>query len=384
MGREFRIPNKVFTGEGALLTAESTIKSCGKKALIVTGGHVSKLDCFKNLTDLLDEIKIEYAVFSGITGEPDDKMINSGVSVFKAEKCDFLIAIGGGSPLDSMKAIAALSVLGGEISDYMGKLIESDMPKMIAIPTTAGTGSEVTKFTIITDSHKNIKMLLKGDCLVPDIAIVDGAFSQSSPSTVTAATGLDALTHAIECYTSRLAQPLTDSVSIAAVKRIFKYLPTAFADGTNKQARDQMAIAALEAGIAINNGSVTIVHGMSRPIGALFHCPHGMSNAILLEKCLSFAYDGAIDKFAELARAIGAVSPYDNDEIAAEAFINAVGDLCRQCKIPTLAQFGVDKDVFYNSIDKMTDDAIASGSPANTLKNVTREDVVSIYRSLYE
>ena len=255
---------------------------------------------------------------------------------------------------------------------------------MAAIPTTAGTGSEATKFTVITDSETSIKMLLKGDGLVPELAIVDPEFSMSSPKSVTASTGLDALTHAVESYTSRLAQPLSDLFAVSAVKRIIKYLPTAYTDSSDAEAREQMSLAAFEAGVAINNASVTIVHGMSRPIGALFHVPHGLSNAMLLEKCMGFALDGAYERFAELAMASGAAESSDSDKQAAEKFLAKLGEICRICEVPTLEQYGISRQEFMAHIDKMADDALASGSPANTIKPVSKQDVIGIYRSLWD
>ena len=284
--------------------------------------------------------------------------------------------------MDSMKAIAALVVNGGKISDYMGKTIEGKLPPMVAVPTTAGTGSEATQFTVITDSEKGIKMLLKGAVLVPNLAIIDPLFTLSSPKSVTASTGLDALTHAVESYTSRKAQYLTDMTAIDAVKRIFRYLPVAYKNGNDVEARTQMSVAALEAGIAINNASVTIVHGMSRPIGAIFHVPHGLSNAMLLEKCMSFAVDGAYDKFAELGRAVGVADSNLSDEDSAKAFVKALGNLCRICEVPSLSEYGIDKKTFMEVADKMASDALASGSPANTIKDVTKDDILRIYSSL--
>lgn len=383
MSREFTVPKKIISGKDAVKSSSAYILQLGKKALIVTGKIVVKLDCFKILTAMLEELGIKYTVFTGITNEPTDAMIDEGLSVYKSEACDFLIGIGGGSPLDSIKAIAAIAVNGGKISDYMGKTITGKMPPMVAIPTTAGTGSEATQYTIITDSRKGIKMLLKGDVLVPDIAIIDPEFTISSPKSITAATGLDALTHALESYTSRKCQLLSESFSLSAAKRIFKYLPIAYTDGTNFEACEQMSIAALEAGIAINNAPVTIVHGMSRPIGALFHVPHGISNAMLLSKCLSFAIDGAYDRFADLARAIGAASASDSVETAAKALITKIDELCKICEVPTLAEYGIDKSEFFNAIDKMATDAMASGSPSNTIKEITKENLIEIYKSLW-
>lgn len=379
----FVIPNHTVVGTNVLGEAAPLLKKMGNKAFIVTGRHVAVSDMMKQLTALLDENGIDGVIFDGITGEPTDTMIEKGVEMLKSSGCDFIIGIGGGSPLDSAKAIAAMAVNEGSIADYNGKEITGEILPLAAIPTTAGTGSEATKFTVITDSEKGIKMLLKGDVLVPKLAIVDSSFTVGAPKSVTSATGLDALTHAVEAYTSRKAFSMTDTLAVSAVKRIMKYLPIAYREPDNSLAREQMSIAALEAGICINNSSVTIVHGMSRPIGALFHVPHGMSNAMLLKECLSFAVSGAYEKFANLGRETGVASDSDSDETAAEKFIDSLQNICDVCEIPTLEQYGIDRDEYYSKISKMATDAVASGSPANTVKEVTIDDCIEIYKKLY-
>lgn len=379
----FVIPNHTVVGTNVLSEAAPLLKKMGNKAFIVTGRHVAVSDMMKQLTALLDENGIGCVIFDGITGEPTDTMIENGVEMLKSSGCDFIIGIGGGSPLDSAKAIAAMAVNEGSIADYNGKEITGEILPLAAIPTTAGTGSEATKFTVITDSEKGIKMLLKGDVLVPKLAIVDSSFTVGAPKSVTSATGLDALTHAVEAYTSRKAFSMTDTLAVSAVKRIMKYLPIAYREPNNSLAREQMSIAALEAGICINNSSVTIVHGMSRPIGALFHVPHGMSNAMLLKECLSFAVSGAYEKFANLGRETGVASDSDSDETAAEKFIDSLQNICDVCEIPTLEQYGIDRDEYYSKISKMATDAVASGSPANTVKEVTVDDCIEIYKKLY-
>lgn len=379
----FVIPNHTVVGTNVLGEAAPLLKKMGNKAFIVTGRHVAVSDMMKQLTALLDENGIDCVIFDGITGEPTDTMIENGVEMLKSSGCDFIIGIGGGSPLDSAKAIAAMAVNEGSIADYNGKEITGEILSLAAIPTTAGTGSEATKFTVITDSEKGIKMLLKGDVLVPKLAIVDSSFTVGAPKSVTSATGLDALTHAVEAYTSRKAFSMTDTLAVSAVKRIMKYLPIVYREPDNSLAREQMSIAALEAGICINNSSVTIVHGMSRPIGALFHVPHGMSNAMLLKECLSFAVSGAYEKFANLGRETGVASDSDSDETAAEKFIDSLQNICDVCEIPTLEQYGIDRDEYYSKISKMATDAVASGSPANTVKEVTVDDCIEIYKKLY-
>lgn len=380
---QFTVPTHIITGKGALDEAKGYIKSYGKKALIVTGKHVVKSTMMKALIEKLDDLEVEYNIFDGITGEPTDCMIEEGIKVYQDNNCEFLIGIGGGSPLDAAKAIGAMITNPGAIADYNGKEIPNRIPPVVAIPTTAGTGSEATKFTIITDSKKDIKMLLKGDYLIPELAIVDYEFGMTAPRSVTAATGLDALTHAVEAYTSKKATVMTDTLAVSAIKRIVKYLPLVYQDGTNAKAREEMAIAALEAGICINNSSVTLVHGMSRPIGALFHVPHGMSNAMLLTRCMAFAATEVTDRLAILARETRVATLEESDTIAADKFIVKLEEICKICEIPTLSEYGINQDTFESAIEKMATDAVASRSPSNTRRVVTKEDCMKLYKEIY-
>ena len=383
MAREFIVPGQIITGAGALDMAEGALGQFGKKAMIVTDKVMIQLGNCAKVENALKNQGIEYTIYSEIVGEPTDTMIENGLAQYKKEECDFLVALGGGSPIDSMKAIGSLVKNGGNISDYMGKVIDVEMPPMVAIPTTAGTGSEATQFTIITDTKKDIKMLLKGKVLMPTLAISDPQFTMTAPPKITAATGLDALCHAVEAYTSRKAQTLSDTFALSAVKRIFKYLPTAFHDGKNEEARIEMAVAALEAGIAFNNASVTLIHGMSRPIGALFHVAHGLSNAMLMKECLSFALEGAYDRFGELGRSIGVATAEDSDKEASEKFLQAVIALTEELDTPTLEQFGIDKEEFFKVIGKMAYDAMDSGSPQNTKREITQDDVEQMHKNLW-
>lgn len=381
---QFTVPDHIITGKGAIDEAKGYIKSYGKKALIVTGKHVVKSTMIQTLVDQLDDIEVEYSIFDGITGEPTDSMIEEGIKKYLDNNCDFLIGIGGGSPLDSAKAIGAMIMNPGTIADYNGKEIPNKIPPVVAIPTTAGTGSEATKFTIITDSKKDIKMLLKGDYLIPELAIIDYELGMTAPRSVTAATGLDALTHAVEAYTSKKATVMTDTLAVSAIKRIIEYLPIVYQDGGNEKAREEMAIAALEAGICINNSSVTLVHGMSRPIGALFHVPHGMSNAMLLTRCMAFAATEVSDRLANLARETRISTFEESDTTASDKFITKLGEICKICEIPTLKEYGIDQDKFESVIEKMATDAVASGSPSNTIREVTKEDCMKLYKEVYE
>lgn len=383
MAYEFSLPGRTIIGDNALEASEKVIKGFGKKAFIVSGKNVTKMGTVEILTDCLTKWGISFQVFNDITGEPTDTMIERGVQSYKKAECDFCIAIGGGSPLDSGKAIVAMTKLEGVISDYIGVTMEGDFPPLVLIPTTAGTGSEATKFTVITDSKKNIKMLLKGEALLPNLAVIDSKFSMTAPKSVTAATGMDALTHAVEAYTSRKANPLTDTYALSAIKRIFKFLPLVYKNGEDKKAREEMALAAYEAGVCINNSSVTIVHGMSRPIGAMFHVAHGISNAMLIKECLSYVLDGSYERFGEIGRAINATDNEKSDKEAAEAFLEKLTALCNICEIPTLKEYGINKEDFDSVVHKMAQDAMDSGSPSNTIKDVTKQDLLAIYNKLW-
>ena len=383
MSRLFYMPPTILSGPDSLSAAGDQI-CLGKKALVVTGKIVARQACTQTLLQLLSDKGVDYEVFSDIPGEPTDLMVQAGLEAYQAARCDFMIAVGGGSPMDLMKAVAVrLKYPTRTLGSFMGQVIPGPFVPMVAIPTTAGTGSEATMFTVITDPSPDVKLLLTGPALLPAGAVVAPAFSVSAPPSVTASTGLDALTHAVESYTSRLAQPLTDTLAVSAVKRIMVNLPRAWRDGQDLEARGQMALAALEAGVCITNASVTLVHGMSRPIGALFHVPHGLSNAMLLPDCLEFALEGALERFADLGRATGVAGPCQDDASAARAFLTSVRELCAICQVPTLEEYGVDRKTFFDQIPKMSADAVASGSPGNTVRTVTEADCARIYRGLW-
>lgn len=384
MANVLLVPHQIFTGEGALTKAGPSICALGKKALIVTDPFMIKFGNVAKVEDMLKSNNAPYAVFSDITGEPTDKMVEAAVEMYKSEGCDYMIALGGGSCIDTMKACAVVAAGGGAITDYMGRSIEEDVAPMVAIPTTAGTGSEATRVTIIADTVNKVKMMLFGPSIVPPVAVVDPQFTMTAPPSVTANTGLDALCHCMEAYTSRLAQPLTDTFALSAVKRIVANLSTCYHDGKNVEARAQMSIAALEAGIAFTNASVTIIHGMSRPIGALFHVPHGTSNAMLIKVCLPFMITGCYPRFADLGKAIGVAADTDDDKTAAEKFMAKVMSMVDEMGIPTPEQFGINKEEFFANLEKMADDALTSGSPQNTWHQPTKEELIDLYKKLWD
>ncbi len=381
MARLFLTPSRIVTGEGALEDSTELLASLGTRAFVVTDPMMVKLGNCKKVTDALEAAGLGYEVFDGIVGEPSDTMIEEGIAAFKASGCDMFVGLGGGSPIDAMKAIALMAACDGDIDEQMGRVLDFDRPPLVAIPTTAGTGSEATQFTIINNTRAGIKMLLAGAKVLPDVAIIDPQFTLTAPASVTANTGVDALCHALESATSRKAQPMSYTFSISAIKRILANLYSCYTEPDNVEARTQMAIAATEAGIAFNNASVTVIHGMSRPIGALFHVPHGLSNAMIMLECLRYVVDGAYFEFAAVAREVGA-SKASDDAQAANELLDGIAVLLKQLKIPTLREYGIDADEFRAQIPKMAHDAIESGSPANTIKPLAAADLEAIYERL--
>ena len=384
MAYKIIMPKTVWLGINALEMAEGDLCALGKKALIVSGKSMIRQGHMDTLTNILKKNNIAWHVFSEISGEPTTDMISLGAEEYINEDCDFIIGFGGGSPLDSAKAIALVSKEKAKLSSYMGREITTSLPPIVAIPSTAGTGSEVTQFTIITDKETNVKMLLKGSSLMPTLAIVDPTFTTGATFKITVATALDALTHAVEAYTSKKANQISDNFAISAVKKIFKYLPLVLQEETNIEYREKLSLAAYEAGVSFNNSSVTLVHGMSRPIGALFHVPHGLSNAMLLDVCLSYALEGAYERFGDLGRAINKNNDYTDNQKAAEGFLEDLRKLCTTCQVPTLKEFGIKKEDFIKQIDKMAEDAMESKSPSNTRRDIGVEDIKKLYLKLWE
>jgi alcohol dehydrogenase len=254
----------------------------------------------------------------------------------------------------------------------------------IAIPTTAGTGSEATDVTVITNTSNQVKMMIKQPAFLPGTAIIDPLLSKSSPKSVTAATGVDALSHAIEAYISKRSQPMTDTMALSAMKLITGNLLAAYENGDNVDAREAMSLGALQAGIAFSNASVCLVHGMSRPIGALFDVPHGFSNAMLLPAVLEFSKVDCVDRLADLGRIFSEEAAEMSNEAAADFAVESVKQLCLQLAIPNLKTWGIDRGSFEKAIAKMADDAIDSGSPANNPRVPTESEIEDLYRVCYD
>lgn len=377
----FRAPKAISFGAGASREAGNAAKSLGgTKVLLVTDNFLKESGTIAPVLESLSEAGLEYVIYDGVNSEPTLAHVEEGLKLLQNEKCDVLISCGGGSPIDAAKAIGVVATHPGKIEDYMGlgKLTQPLLPS-VAIPTTAGTGSESTIFTIITDTHRDVKMLIGGPELMPSIALVDPLLTMKAPRGITAATGIDALTHAIEAYVSVKAQPMSDIMALSAIKLLSEYLPQAWANPDNAEARSKTMLGALQAGIAFTNASVALVHGMSRPIGANFHVPHGISNAALLKVVTEFSLMGAPQRYADIAAAMGVTTVGLTPMEGAQAAVEQINMLVKNLNIPTLSGLGVKKSDLDSLAAKMAEDAIASGSPGNNPRKATKEEIIELY-----
>ncbi|MGH7956314.1 MAG: iron-containing alcohol dehydrogenase, partial [Opitutaceae bacterium] len=255
---------------------------------------------------------------------------------------------------------------------------------LVAIPTTAGTGSEVTKVAVITDTARDVKMMMLDAHLLPAIAIVDYELTLSMPAALTAAVGVDTLTHGIEAFVSRLANSMTDPLALACIAKVAQHLETAWRDPTNRVAREGMMLAATQGGMAFANSSVCLVHGMSRPLGALFHVPHGISNAMLLPAVTRFSLPGATSRYAVVARTMGWADSQQTDDASANALVVGLESLNRRLEIPRLREHPrIAEQTFFRSREKMAGDALASGSPQNNPVVPTAKQIVELYRAAW-
>ncbi|MBH0322053.1 iron-containing alcohol dehydrogenase [Bacillus cereus] len=382
---EFRMPKSVLYGRNSLEKLGEQSKKLGKRAFIVTDTIMEKLGYVEKCMQQLNKKGITVSTYNKVDAEPTNIHVLEALSLCKEEKCDFIIGIGGGSCIDAAKAVAVLYTNGGEVEDYVQKdiEIENNPLPLIAIPTTSGTGSEVTSVAVITNKKTDVKMMMKHPSFIPKVAIIDPVLTSSLPPQITAATGIDALCHAIEAYISKVSQPLTDVLALSAIESIMKYLRIAYEDGRNMEAREAMMIASLQAGIAFSNASVTLVHGMSRPVGALFHVPHGISNAILLPTVLEFTKTSAMKRLAKIGRSLNKDLYSNSDEEVADYTLGEIKKLCFDLRIPNLKEYGIDEIEFENAISKMASDAIESGSPANNPRVPSYDEIKELYRECF-
>jgi len=381
----FGAPATVLYGAGCVEKVGMQMKKYNvKRALIVTddiqvsGGKVGKLKA------ILAASQIDSCVYSGVNTEPTNIHVEEGVNEYKKNSCDSVIALGGGSPIDTAKAIAILATNPGKITDYEGRNIKipNQRAVLVAIGTTAGTGSEVTRAAVIADKSRNVKMVIKDEMVRPDIAVCDSLLTVSMPPSVTAATGMDALAHAIEGSVSKETQPLSEIFGLAAIKLISKSLPRAWADGQDLEARSDMMFAQLLAGFAFGISATCSGHGLARPFGGHFHVAHGLCNAFFLPEFMEFTLPACPGKFAKVAEAMGENITGMTDVDAAKKAVEAVKRLRKKINIPTLKEYGIDMQEYRRLIPQMVKDGIASGSHRLNPRMPTELELTKIYESL--
>lgn len=356
-----------------------------KHPLIVTDSFLVKSGMLTPIEEALASAGVAFRVFSGTVPDPTVASVKAGLAFLKEADHDCVVGIGGGSPMDTAKALAILAVHGGEMSDYKIPHLQTrpGLP-IIAIPTTAGTGSEATRVTIITNEVTDEKMLCMGPAYQPLAALIDYELTLGAPRRLTADTGLDALTHAIEAYVSRRANPFADGMALAAMKAIWANLPIVCADPGNRPAREAMMLGSTQAGIAFSNSSVAMVHGMSRPIGAFFHVAHGLSNAMLLPAVTAFSVSAASVRYADCARAMGVAAILDGDDTACAKLVVALEKVTQALDVPSPKAYGIDEKRWFEVLDVMAEQALASGSPGNNPRVPSASEIRDIYIQVWK
>jgi alcohol dehydrogenase class IV len=372
-------------GGGALAELPSMLGRLGLgKPLIVTDPFLASSGHLARVTDQLDRVGIPWKVFSDTVPDPTTAVVEIGAGRLADSDFDSLVAIGGGSSIDTAKAMSVLAANGGQMRDYkVPAEIPHAGPPIVAIPTTAGTGSEVTRFTVITDTETDEKMLIAGLACCPLAAIVDYELTLTMPLRLTADTGLDSLTHAIEAYVSRRANTFTDGLAKNAMGLIARHIRTACAEPDNRAAREAMMLGATTAGMAFSNASVCLVHGMSRPIGAFFHVPHGLSNAMLLPEITAFSVPAALERYADCARAMGVAEEGEGSQGAVARLLDELRRLNEDLKVPTPRAWGIDVERYEELLPVMASQALASGSPGNNPRVPTSDEIIGLYRRVY-
>ncbi len=372
------IPSVNYQGSGSVNEAGNLVKNFGaKKVLIVTDGGLLKMGMADKVKAIVEEAGIEAVIYGGAEPNPTDKNVEDGFEVWKKEKCDGLVSLGGGSSHDCAKGIGLVASNGGKIQDYEG-IDQSANPFVpyVAINTTAGTASEMTRFCIITDSSRKIKMAIVDWRVTPGASINDPDLMAGMPPALTAATGMDALTHAIEAYVSTAATPLTDSAALMAIELISEFLPKAVANGADMVAREKMSFAQFLAGMAFNNASLGYVHAMAHQLGGFYNLPHGVCNAILLPVVSKFNIIGATDRFGKIAKAMGENVEGMSPREAADAAIEAIKALSVSVGIPKgLTELGVkEKD-----LETMAVNAKADACQLTNPRTATLQEVVQLF-----
>ncbi|MDE2581501.1 MAG: iron-containing alcohol dehydrogenase [Rhodospirillales bacterium] len=378
-------PRHMLVAAGAVRQLPDVLAKFGlSRPLVVSDPVMVSTGLIARCLDPLSAAGMRPEVFSDTVSDPTDTVVEAGVAVMAGGRFDCLVGFGGGSPIDTAKAMAILAAGGGKMRDYKAPAqADRGAVPIIAVPTTAGTGSECTRFTVITDTERDEKMLIAGLGALPLAAVVDYELTYTVPPRTTADTGIDSLTHALEAYVSKRANPFSDAFALSAMALIGRHLRTAYAEPRNAAAREGMMLGATQAGLAFSNASVALVHGMSRPIGAHFHVPHGLSNAMLLPAVTAYSVSGAPARYAEAARRIGFAAATDPDATATARLLAGLTAWNQELQVPTPAGFGIAEAAWQDKMALMAEQALASGSPANNPRVPEAGEIVALYRAVW-
>lgn len=376
----FFIPQENMMGKGSFNEAIESIKGLGyKKMLVVTDEVLVKIGLVKKVTDQLNAEGIETVIYDGTKPNPTVTNVEEGVAMFQANDCDSVMTLGGGSPHDCGKGIALVTKNGGKIEDYEG-LNQSKSPQtpLIAVNTTAGTASEMTRFCIITDETRHVKMAIVDKNVTPILSVNDSILMMDKPASLTAATGMDALTHAVEAYVSTAATPMTDALALEAIRLIQANLRTAVEHGDDEDAREAMAYAQFMAGCAFNNASLGYVHAMAHQLGGLLDLPHGICNAVLLPHVQAYNAGVAGERLAIIAQAMGVDTTGMTTEQATTEALNAINALSKDVgTLKTLTELGVKEE----HIDQLATNALKDVCGFTNPKQATHEEICQIFRN---
>jgi len=382
----FDTPSTLWVGAGARFRLAEEVQRLGVgRILLVTDQHLLSTGILDDFQAQCQSEHIEVNIFPQVQPDPTDENVAAGLKHLRECAAEALVAIGGGSVMDAAKIIGIAVNNPESLSAFQGyhKIPKSGLP-LIAVPTTAGTGSETTKAAVITDTTRQVKMMIFDRKLLPRVSLVDYELSLSMPPQLTAHVGIDTLAHGIEAFVSRKASGMTDPLALSCIQLTARYLPMAYQEPGNREAREAMALAACQGGMAFTNSSVCLVHGMSRPLGAIFHLPHGLSNAVLLPSVTRFSLRGAPARYKQIAHEMDFSRNRTSDESAGEALQEGLKALNAQLGIPTLREcVRVPQSEFESYLDKMAEDALASGSPQNNPVVPSANEIRDLYRSAW-
>lgn len=374
-------PGKVVYGEGAILRTGEIACKYGKKALIVTGRYSAKKSgVLDKLIENLSEAGVESVWFNDLESDPVVQNVEEGVVTARAEEIDLIIALGGGSAIDTAKSIGVMLKNTGKLQDYEFEAPQNKGIPLIAIPTTAGTGSEATKGAVITDEERKIKMCIASSDMIPDVAILDPELTLNLPHDITCATGMDALTHAIETYIASVATPMAKFLAMEGIRLIAENFVRVMDDGQDLEARGNMLLGQFFAGWAISNSATALVHAMSRPLGVYFHVPHGQANAILLARVMRFNKESILNELVEMAPcfSVEVIGREEND--IAEEVINAIADIYDHTGLPKkLSEVGVERKL----LPTLAHDAFVNRSNRINPRVATEEEILEMYYELF-